>query len=56
VMRQVSPFFKRVLPHALRIRALPALQFMIKSQLAIEDVEFSTDKIDQKPTLVLVCQ
>ena len=56
IMRYLAPLFKIILPHALRNRALPTLQFVIKPHLEIEDVEFSKEKIDEKPTLVLVCK
>jgi len=55
-MRKLAPVFKRILPNGLRIRALPTLQYLIKSHLEINDIEFSKDNIDQKPTLVVICK
>lgn len=54
-MRALAPFVKPLLPHWLRVRALPSLQAAIKSDLALEDVRFTRENIAEHPTLVALC-
>lgn len=56
IMGKFAPLFKKILPHYLRIRVLPALQYIIKPHLDIADVEFSLEKLQQAPTIVAVCK
>ncbi|MCS6800716.1 MAG: class I SAM-dependent methyltransferase [Chloroflexota bacterium] len=56
LVRLLAPFVKPVLPRALRVRALPTLQYAIRADLTLEEIEISRDQIDDRPTLVAVCQ
>lgn len=56
LMHFLAPFFKPILPHRLRTRALPWLQTRIKSDLQISDVVINQKTVEQQPTLVVVCR
>ncbi len=55
VVHWLAPFFKPILPHALRIRALPTLQRLIKAEIDLSDVSFSCTDVVKSPTIVAVC-
>lgn len=63
LVRKLAPFFKPRLPHALRIRALPFVENLIRSKLQIADVAFVAENdpsaphgLDEFPTLVAICR
>lgn len=56
LVRRLAPFIKPLLPHWLRIRALPALQTAIRADLSLEDVHFSQVNLENLPTLVALCR
>lgn len=56
LVRKLAPLVKPRLPKWLRVRALPFLFSMIRSDLQFEDVEFTTAGINQAPTIVAICK
>lgn len=54
--RAIAPLIKPILPRSLRVRALPTLQYAIRADIQLEDIEMSRDHLDQHPTLVAVCR
>ncbi len=55
-MHFLAPYLKPVLPRWLRIRTLPALQSLIKPNLAMSDVVFTREGIEKLPTLIAICR
>ena len=53
---KLSPIIKPILPKWLRIRALPFLFSIIKSDLKQEDILFSPINIQSYPTIVAICR
>jgi len=51
----LAPIFKPILPIRLRTRLLPTLQSFIKSDLTLNDVSISRQRVSEKPTLIAVC-
>lgn len=56
LVRKLAPFFKPILPHWIRIRALPAVQTAIKADIQLEDIRFTPSNIQEMPTLVAICR
>jgi|GEM_PF-800494 len=56
IIRKMSPKIKPILPKWLRVRALPFLFSLIKSDLKLNEVVFTSTNIDQCPTLVALCK
>ena len=56
IVRRFAPVIKPILPHWERIRALPALQTVIKADIQMDDVEFTNSNIREMPTLVAICR
>jgi ubiquinone/menaquinone biosynthesis C-methylase UbiE len=56
LVRRFAPVIKPILPHWVRIRALPALQTIIKSDIQMDEVKFTTSNIREMPTLVAICR
>jgi len=56
LVRKLAPFIKPLLPHWLRVRALPTLQTAIKADLSLQDVHFSQFNLKDLPTLVALCR
>jgi SAM-dependent methyltransferase len=54
--RAIAPLIKPILPRPLRVRALPTLQYAIRAEIALTDIQISRDHLDEQPTLVAVCQ
>lgn len=55
LIRRISPFFKRILPHGIRIRALPVLQYLIKPNISPDDIYFESDDLSRCTTLIAIC-
>lgn len=55
MVRKLSPFVKPILPKRLRVNALPFLFSLIRSDLKMEDVVFTTTGIYRCPTMVAIC-
>jgi 2-polyprenyl-3-methyl-5-hydroxy-6-metoxy-1,4-benzoquinol methylase len=55
LVRKVSPIVKPLLPKWLRVRALPFLFTLIRSDIKIEDVVFTSTDVEKSPTLVAIC-
>lgn len=56
LVRKLAPFIKPLLPHWLRVRALPTLQTAIKADLTLQDVHFAQFDLEDLPTLVALCR
>lgn len=56
LVRRLAPIIKPILPRWVRIRALPALQTVIKADIQMDDVEFTNSNIREMPTLVAICR
>jgi SAM-dependent methyltransferase len=56
LVRKLAPFIKPLLPHWLRIRALPTVQSAIKGDINFNDIHFSQSNIQEMPTLVAICR
>ena len=54
-IHKLAPIIKPILPKWLRIRALPMIFSFIKSDLEMDEVEFTTSTVHECPTLVVVC-
>jgi len=54
-IRKISPYVKPYLPHYLRVRGLPYLQSIIKSDIRKENIVFTQEKISECPTLIGLC-
>jgi len=55
IVHWLAPLFKPILPRMLRVRVLPTLQRLIKSDLSFDDISISRTEIAKKPTLIAVC-
>jgi SAM-dependent methyltransferase len=55
LMHWLAPLFKPILPRPLRLRALPTLQRLIKTDLSLDDISISRADITRKSTLIAVC-
>lgn len=55
VVHNLAPLIKPILPKWLRIRALHLLQYIIKKDIMMTDVQFSNSSVDSKPTLIAIC-
>lgn len=55
-VRKVSKIIKPLLPKWVRVRALPFLFYLIKSDLSINEIKFTSKNIETCPTLVAVCK
>lgn len=56
LVHAVAPVVKPILPRRLRTRLLPTLQSMIKSDLALDDIQISQHRVEEAPTLMAVCR
>jgi ubiquinone/menaquinone biosynthesis C-methylase UbiE len=56
LVHRLAPVFKPLLPHKLRTGFLPWLQGRIKSDLTVDEVQFSQAAVEEMPTLVAVCR
>jgi 2-polyprenyl-3-methyl-5-hydroxy-6-metoxy-1,4-benzoquinol methylase len=56
LLRKLSPCIKPHLPKWVRVRALPMLFSLIKSDISIEDIVFTDIEIEKYSTLVAVCR
>lgn len=54
-VRLIAPLVKQILPNWLRVRALPLIQYFIKSELSINDIYFEHEDFYHCPTLVAIC-
>jgi SAM-dependent methyltransferase len=55
LMHWLAPVFKPILPREMRTRSLPTLQRFIKSDLKLEDISISRERVTEQSTLIAVC-
>jgi 2-polyprenyl-3-methyl-5-hydroxy-6-metoxy-1,4-benzoquinol methylase len=56
IVHRLAPLFKPILPLGIRTRFLPTLQSMIKSDLDLDDIVISRERVTEKPTLLAICR
>ena len=54
-VHKLAPIIKPILPKWLRIRALPMVFSLIKSDLEMDEVKFTAKNVQECPTLVVIC-